>query len=208
MRKLILILPSLTLATMAVSQQNPCHEFVEDPFSRLSCYDSQTGFSVDGSETESSTSSAASTDEDPILSANTWELIEATDPVRGTNTSRAYLDADNVGSQDAPVVMVLQCDGNGGHDIYLWTEGYLGGDRIRVTYRWAENEPISERWLNGTSGKSAFLPKGYRDFRSGLEKGGRLAFEWLDFRGARSVSVWNDVQLDDNARFILDGCKK
>lgn len=208
MTKMLFITSLLIMATTAAAQENPCHEFVDDPFSRLSCYDLQTGFAVGGEETESSTSNATTKSDDPVVDTKKWELIEAKDPVRGTNTSRAYLEADDIGSQDAPVIVVLQCNGEGGHDIYVWTEGYLGGDNVRVTYRWGEDEPISERWGGGTSGKSAFLPKGYRDFRNGLEAGGRLAFEWRDFRGARSASVWNNVQLDENAQFILDGCKK
>lgn len=120
------------------------------------------------------------------------------------------LDASDMRNGPAsPEFMMLECDGEGGYVLYIGTMGYIGssGNRMSVTYRWDDNEPITECWNGSISGKAAFLPNSCRDFIAGLREGGELAFQWVDFRGGRYASVWNNVRLDENAEFILNGCQ-
>ena len=171
---------------------------------RLSCYDALTDINA-----------APSDEVDPQTAANsesqvsTWTLIEHIDAISGENWSRAYVDAiSRIGGNDAPEYLMLQCDGKGGFDLFIGTTGYIGNrrDRTRVEYRWADNSATSETWNGSTSGKAAFLPKSYRDFMAGLMEGGELVFRWFDYRGVGTSASWSNLELDHNAKFVMDGC--
>lgn len=220
MRSTVLTALCLTVASgvnaqfMPVADLASCKE-IEDSLARLTCYDKlAASVTISGTQSESSQEENSETveeatkdDESPLATA--WKLIEATDSISGNNISRAYLDADSRrGGNDAPEFFMLQCDGEGGAVVYMATTGYIGNMRGRtdVEYRWADNAPVSERWAGSSNGKAAFLPNGYRDFRAGLESGGELAFRWFDFRGSQSSATWNNIQLDENAKYILGGC--
>ena len=189
---------AILLSTTQAFAQGEQSEFaacldISNSSARLSCYDAAAGY-------------VAPPSEDVV--APSWTLVEATDPMTGANVSRAFIEPNATSSRDAPAVLVIQCEREGPSSIYVWTEGFIGSqNRIRVQYRWADDDPISENWDPGTSGRSAFLPQNFRDFRRGLEAGGELVFEWLDFNGARSISTWDQVVLDDNALFALNGCE-
>lgn len=188
---------------------------VEDSLARLTCYDDLAdSVAVSDKQDESTPEENGETveeatggDDSPLATA--WTLVESTDSISGNNISRAYLDADSRrGGNSAPDFFMLSCDGDGGASVFMGTTGYIGNLRARtsVEYRWGDNDPVSERWAGSTNGKAAFLPDGYRDFRSGLESGGELVFRWFDYNGSQSSATWNNIQLDDNARFVLNGC--
>lgn len=199
---------------MAIDDLASC-KGVEDNLARLTCYDDLAGSVADlGIQDESApekngeTVEEATRDDDSPLAA-AWTLVESTDSISGNNISRAYLDADSRrGGNAAPEFLMLSCDGDGGASAFVGTTGYIGNMRGRtsVEYRWSDNGPVSERWEGSTNGKAAFLPNGFRDFRSGLESGGELAFRWFDYNGSPSSATWNNIQLDDTARFVLSGC--
>jgi hypothetical protein len=210
----------LTVASGANAQFMPIDDLtsckrVEDSLARLTCYDDLAGrVAVSDTQDESTpeendeTVEEASREDDSPL-ATAWTLLESADSISGNDISRAYLDSDSRrGGNAAPEFFMLSCDGDGGVSIYMGTTGYIGNMRSRtsVEYRWGDNDPVSERWEGSTNGKAAFLPDGYRDFRSGLESGGELAFRWFDYNGSQSSAIWNKIQLDDNAMFVLSGC--
>lgn len=187
------------------SNDNPCHS-MQEILPRLECYDEQTGFSSSDEETNGS---SASTEGDIASRSNDWILRENEDPVRGTDTSFVYLNADETNGRDAPQYFLISCDGKGANIISLETEGYIGNrnNRVPLIYKWSDREPISERWIGYVNGKGAALPDGYRDFRAGLSEGGRLAVEWTAYNGATYSAVWNNVQLDAKAEWALNNCK-
>jgi len=167
-----------------------CHGFERDQ-ARLICYDRLTNY------------------EEAVEAPTIWTLVENTDSITDADRSRVWLEVDNFGGDASPEVLVMACDGEGGFDVYVFTSGYLGAvrDRVPVTYRWNDDEPISETWSISTAGKSAFLPASFQDFLTGLTSGGRLAFQWQNYRGSRFSGIWENVQLDDNANFIMGGCQ-
>lgn len=198
MRFVIFAFIAAAICTSVAAQTHPCHSFEVDTVARLACYDENTGFRVEVDQ-------SGFTDD---ASGSDWILEEQTDLVRGAITSYVFLEADQREFRDSPQALFLRCDGEGSFEVVVSTTGFIGSsDRIQVTYRWNDDEPVSERWNSSTNGKAAFLPRGYRDFMSGLEAGGRLAFEWLDYRGGSSAAVWENVVLDDSARYILGGCE-
>lgn len=220
MKSNVLTALCLTVASGANAQFMPIEDLtscqrVEDSLARLTCYDDLAGsVAVSDPQDESTPEENAETveeaardDDSPLATA--WTFVEFTDSISGNNISRAYLDADSrSGGNAAPEFFMLSCDGDGGASVFMGTMGYIGNMRARtsVVYRWGDNDPVSERWAGSTNGKAAFLPNGYRDFRSGLESGGELVFRWFDYNGSQSSAIWNNIQLDDNARFVLSGC--
>ena len=177
---------------------------IENNVQRLSCFDAITATLDTDMEAP---------DEDQIsepVAVTTWVFTENEDPIDGTNTSRAFVDADRqLNGRDSPDFLMIRCDGTGGFDLFIGTQGYIGGrrDGVAMEYRWGDNTPISERWSDSTNGTAAFLPSSYRDFLSGLRAGGELVVRWQDYRGNSYASRWDNVQLDDNADFILNGCR-
>ena len=196
----VIILSYSSLVSVAVAQEDTlniaaCHAEDRDQ-ERLNCYDLLSNY-------EATT--------EPIFENEVrWEFFEDSDAITGSDTSAVFLEAsDLLNGRESPLFLGLRCDGEGGYEVFVGADGYIGGvrGRVPVTYRWGEDEPISERWSDSTNGTAAFLPRSYNDFMAGLREGGRLAFKWGDFRGNQYASVWNNVQLDEKAEFILRGCQ-
>ncbi|PRY74058.1 hypothetical protein CLV76_12455 [Marivita geojedonensis] len=104
--------------------------------------------------------------------------------------------------------IIIRCNGEGGTELYVVSDGYLGNDRLRVRYRFDDNEPISERWSPSTDGRAAFLPSGYRDFRSGLTSSESVLMEVEAFNGARHQGEFGGLSNNAEDRdFVMSGCK-
>ena len=181
----------LASSALAQEQANACHDESNSTL-RLKCYDEQTNYVIEETDKETS-----------------WIFIENFDSINDKDTSRVYMEANQTQGSDAIGALLLRCDGAGGFDTILLSNGYLGArnDRIPVTYRWNDDKAISERWSESTDGKAAFLPSGYKDFLSGIKQGGKLILRVEDYRGNRYTSTFDHVSLDDNAKFIMSGCK-
>lgn len=177
-----------------VGESEACHVFSSGQ-ERLDCYDQLTGYT--GFE------------ESGQGSQSVWVFEESINPLTDREVSFVLLAVDDTQGSASPDYLVIRCDGEGSAEIIVTTSGYIGGNRgrVSVTYRWNEQEAVAENWQDSTNGQAAFLPRGYRDFRSGLQQGGRLVFQWLDFRGNRSVAIWENVVLDETAQYVLDGCQ-
>lgn len=141
-----------------------------------------------------------------------WRLVEDTDDFSGKNTSFAILESDKIGLSitDAPIAAFVRCDGDGGYYAYVLSGGYIGARRGRmpVRYKFGEDEPVSERWNESTSGKAAFLPEGYRDFLSGLQGGEDFLFEITDYRGGTYSARFEGAGSGRDALdFVFGGCQ-
>jgi hypothetical protein len=180
---------SLASSALAQEQANACHDESNSTL-RLKCYDEQTNYMIEETDKETS-----------------WLFIEDFDSMNDQDTSQVYVEANQTQGSDAIGGLTLRCDGAGGFDTILISEGYLGNGRIPVTYRWNDSKAISEKWIGSTNGQGAFLPSGYKDFLSGIKQGGKLVLRVKDFRGSQYTSTFDHVSLDDNAKFIMSGCK-
>ena len=182
---------SLASSALAQEQANACHDESNSTL-RLKCYDEQTNYMIEETDKETS-----------------WVFSENFDSINDQDTSWAYVDANQTQGDRAINTLVMRCDGKGGFNVIIVADGYLGSrnDRIPVTYRWNDDKAISERWSESTDGKAAFLPSGYKDFLSGIKQGGKLVLRVEDFRGSQYTSTFDHVSLDDNAKFIMSGCK-
>lgn len=176
----LIIVSGAKAQSISIEDLTSCKR-IEDSLVRLTCYDdladSVTVAATQGAsafeKNDKPVEGSSQKDGDPLATA--WTLVESIDPISDNNVSRTYLDADSRrGGNAAPEFFMLACDGDGGSSIFMGTTGYIGNMRGRtsVEYRWGDNDPVSERWEGSTNGKAAFLPSGYRDFRSGLEGGG------------------------------------
>ena len=174
-----------------------CHSFLDNDL-RLECYDDETGYEEPKLET--------------ISSDGGWVLIESKDDFSNANTSLAVLESDASGGimSDAPEAMIARCDGNGGHDIYVKSGGYIGArdDRVPVRYKFGDSNPVRERWSESTTGTAAFLPSGYKDFRLGLLSGEDFVFEITDYNGTSSRARFENASINLSAlEFVVGGCK-
>ena len=184
----------LASSALAQDQANACHDESNSTL-RLKCYDEQTNYMIEETDKETS-----------------WVFSENYDSINDQDTSRVYMEANQTEGSDAIGGLVLRCDGAGGFDTILISKGYLGArdyDVVPVTYRWNDDDAIYEWWNASTNGKSAFLPSGYgsSDFLSGIKQSGKLVVRVEDFRGSQYTSTFDHVSLDDNAKFIMSGCK-
>ena len=180
-----------------------CLNFTDDNL-RLACYDEKTGY-----EAAEPTNEETSTDTE--VANDGWVFMEDTDAFSGKDTSRVFLasDAWDDNFSDKPSAMLIRCDGKGSYDIIVMTHGYLGGDRIRVRYKFGDDAPVSERWSASTSGKAAFLPSGYKDFLRGIISEKDFIFEVTDFNGSSSMASFTGANKGIEKRdFVLGGCKK
>ena len=121
---------------------------------------------------------------------------------------RVYFDSDAPLNAEAPLRMYIRCDGSGSTDIFVVFGAYLGNDRLKVRYKFDDNEPVSESWMSSTDGNAVFLPANYRDFRAGLLEADEVLFEGQDFRGSRYRASFKGLQNNTTDRdYILGGCK-
>ncbi len=163
---------------------------------RLKCYDSISGF-VGISKQENR----------PSL----WMFNEDRDEFSNKNTSMVFLFSDAVDQSlsDKPSTLYVRCDGNGGVDIFVVANGYIGArnNSVPVRYKFGSSDPISERWSESTNGNAAFLPSGFRDFRAGLQSGEDFHFEITDFRGSKHRAKFeNSIPDGDKEKFVFGGC--
>ena len=187
-----------------IDKLNECLELTEDQ-QRLECYDAAMGQVDDRAELSSEANETAAT----IESESKWDFNERADEFTDNNTSFIALTSDSISRRgdDPPMFLVLRCDGQGGYDIYMIFDGYIGSnnDSIPVRYRFDGEEAVVERWSESTDGTAAFLPKRFNDFRSGLLTGTDFAFEVTDFRGSTSAARFEN-SIDANFEFITKGC--
>ena len=141
-------------------------------------------------------------------SSSNWVFVEKLDKFTDKNASYIYLNASGYVSSDSPESIVVRCDGTGSYEIYVRASGYIGArnDIIRVRYRFGSDQAISERWSESTTGRAAFLPSGYKDFRQKLATGEDFLFEITDYNGTPSSSEFDNNQ-DDKLTFVMNGCK-
>ncbi|MDA0318828.1 MAG: hypothetical protein O3A90_06010 [Proteobacteria bacterium] len=143
-----------------------------------------------------------------VKNASKWVFIEKFDSFNDKNSSMVVLEASGYIGNDDPKELVVRCDARGGYEIFITTNGYIGArdDSVPVRYRFGKGEPISERWGESTSGRAAFLPKRYNDFRKNLATGEDFIFEITDFNGSRGSSEFDNSK-DEKLDFIMGGCK-
>lgn len=171
---------------------------VENRLSRLACYDEVLGYEDPGSQSSSTVTGG-------------WVFVESEDDFTNRNTSFVMLESDRAGvpMTDAPVQIIARCDGNGGNEIFVVAGGYIGArnDRIPVRYRFGDDPPINENWNESTNGTAAFLPRGYADFRTGLDTLQDFIFEITDYRGSRYSAAFEGVGVNaDMLEYVLGGC--
>lgn len=176
---------------------------IQEPESRLACYDSESGYVAQ---------TQAQPDEEAGATATSrWQYIDKQDGFTNADTSYVMLQSDKASltMTDAPIAMIFRCDGRGGTDIYVISGGYIGSrnDRVPVRYKFQGGEPISERWNESTDGKAAFLPGGYKDFREGLLSGREFLFEITDFRGSRYTATFPETAVSEEMLRVSGGCK-
>jgi hypothetical protein len=206
--KTLLVSSALVLISTAVLAQNQTMEdckIFDDDNLRLVCYDKLSGY--EKAEAETGNSDGSNTD----LTSGGWVFKEQDDEFSGKETSYAFLESDAATAvlTDKPKAIIIRCDGKGGNDIYVLSNGYIGGDRIRVRYKFGESKPVSERWMASTDGQAAFLPNGYKDFLSGLLSGDDFIFELTDFNGSTSMARFKNAAKNIEKRnYVLAGCKK
>lgn len=213
MQRLLILAMISGLPATANAQFIPADEIaecqaIENNVQRLSCFDGLSVGNLNAAD-EDDTTIASEEGETDVSRSIPWTRVNSSDPLTGADTSRVYINASRkLNGQESPEYLMIQCDGEGGSDLFIGTTGYIGSlrDSVPVEYRWAEDSPISERWQGSTNGKAAFLPRSFNDFMSGLKEGGELVFRWQDFRGTPYSAIWNNVQLDSTAEYVLNGC--
>lgn len=166
---------------------------------RLACYDTSLGYEPMEVETPATTSGG-------------WQFVSQEDDFTNQDTSYVFLRSDQAGNtfSDAPSQLVVRCDGNGGSEIFVVANGYIGArnDSIPVRFRFGDEPPVSEQWNESTSGTAAFLPRGYRDFRAGLATRQDFIFEITDYRGSRYSAEFDGLAVnDDMLEHVLSGCQ-
>lgn len=166
---------------------------------RLACYDTALGYEPVEAIAPSTTSGG-------------WRFVSQEDEFTNQNTSYVFLLSDRANDtfSDAPSRLVVRCDGSGGSEIFVVSNGYIGArnDSIPVRFRFGEDSPVSEQWNESTSGSAAFLPRGYRDFRAGLETRQDFIFEITNYRGSRFNAGFDGLSVnEDMLEYVLAGCR-
>lgn len=201
---------------------------IDDSLERLTCYDALASaerasgategnapVAPDASADVTNSASAPIPDPTPTPAATRpfggWQLVLNEDDFTNQETTMAILTSDAPGAfgSHAPKELVARCDGDGGHDIFVISHGYIGArrDRVPVRFRFADNDPITEHWHESTSGSAAFLPSGYRDFRRGLRSGDDFIMEISDYRGSGQRAGFYDVDVNaDRLEYVLNNC--
>lgn len=136
-----------------------------------------------------------------------WNFSEQTDDFSDKETSFAYLEPTSTVRRDDPKTLVVRCNGEGGYDVYMIANGYIGStnDRIKVRYRFGKGKSVTERWNESADGKAAFLPGGYNDFRTLLKTGEDFVFEITDYKGSPANSQFDNSK-DENLDYVMSGC--
>ncbi|WP_217810185.1 hypothetical protein [Salibaculum griseiflavum] len=175
----------------------------------MACYDAVFNYQQPEDKADSEAAESTETIEGENLSGNSWVLVEQEDGFTEADISYVYLESAQAGTGMQNLdALLIRCNGEGGTEILIVSSGFLGNDRLRVRYRFDDNEPISERWSPSTDGQAAFLPSGYRDFRSGLTSSDGVLIEVEAFNGARHQGEFDGLRNNTEDRdFVLSGCK-
>lgn len=202
---LFLVAGAVTAQTAPVDADTPpdagvaaaCLHMQTDPL-RLACYDTALGFVA---EVESA----------PASTSGGWQFVEQEDDFSNQNTSFVFLRSDRAGDtfSDSPSQLIVRCNGSGGSEVFMASNGYIGArnNRIPVRYRFGEDRPVSENWNESTNGTAAFLPRGYQDFLTGLASRQDFIFEITDFRGSRYSASFDGLSVNaEMLDFVLSGC--
>ena len=179
----------------AAQADDTCHAFADNKI-RLACYDSATSYVAPVKAS--------------VETKSKWVFVESKDEMTGKNDSYVYIEAPKKGGgSDAPRAIILRCDTNGGYELLTTSQGYWGGrDNIKITYKFGDNDPITERWSPSTDGTAAFLPDGYNDFRTALLTGDhtKIIIRVEDYQGSEYTSIFDGATIDSKVNFVVSGC--
>ncbi|WP_293573928.1 hypothetical protein [Phaeobacter sp.] len=198
---------AVVIANVAVASDLSSCAVIEEDSERLKCFDNLVA------DLAQPQPKAPDDDENTVVEEKgSWIFTASTDDFSGKDTSMVSWHSDRsvAQSRDAPSAIIVRCDGRGGTEILVVSNGYIGARRnsIPVRYKFGENEPVKEGWHESTSGTAAFLPNGYKDFRDGLLSGDDLIFEITDFRGSKYSAKFEDAApLGEKFEFVWDGCQ-
>jgi hypothetical protein len=159
---------------------------------------------ADSLETSEPTTTKSEVSEPP----SNWIFSKTTDDFTDKETSYVILLPSGSISRDAPEALIVRCDGKGGYDILVKTNGYIGArnNSVPVRYRFGNEAAVSERWSESTTGTAAFLPNNYTDFRKRIATGDDFVFEITDFQGSSASSNF-DNNIDEKLNYVMRGCK-
>lgn len=200
MRFKIALLISVFTAGSALSEDLAECITISGDQERLACYDSFAG-KVEPKD-----------DEAPTTETGAWSFYASRDEFSEKENSYVMWLSDRANDTlgDAPAALILRCDGNGGTELVVISNGYIGArnGRIPVRYKFEGEEPVSETWHESSNGKAAFLPAGYKDFRQGILSGSDLLFEITDYRGSKySAKFQGALPHDSKFEFVWNGCQ-
>lgn len=117
-----------------------------------------------------------------------WASILATKPTIGDQVLNPYMR------------LFVGCL-EGELDYSIDAGAYIGNSPTPVRFRFDEATPVTERWVPSNDGSAVFVPRKYKDFRTGVAEADMLAFEVTDFRGVSYRSVFEGLAVN---REVLD----
>ena len=197
MQKIIILLvfSLTTYASANEAQLSNCAKF-ENNNVRLKCYDQALGYKSPSAKTE----------------PTKWAFMEKQDAFTDSNRSFVRLNRA-IGSSsgnDAPATLVVRCDGSGDYELFITTDGFIGGEKSVVRYRFDGEKAISSSWSLSTDGTAVFLSRWGKKkglFETQLETGKDFIVEIQDYNGTPNSAKFENNK-DKHLEFIMNGCQK
>lgn len=120
------------------------------------------------------------------------QVVHQSDPIDDSDRSRVIVRGTDLANSYHQPYLVWRCDGEASYDIYAAVDQfeYLGNQRLRVSYRFDQQEATDSSWNASTEGTAAFV-RGDSEQQSITRKAldaNILTLAIFDFQGTRHVS--------------------
>lgn len=123
------------------------------------------------------------------------EVVHNADPLDDSDRSRVIVRGTDVANSRNQPYFVWRCDGTSSFELYAAIDRfeYLGNERLRVSYRFDQQEAQNSSWSSSTEGTAVFV-RGEAEREAITRKAldaNELTIAVFDYRGTRHVARFN-----------------
>lgn len=136
-----------------------------------------------------------------------WSVSEKVNPVDDTTTVVLSLEAKSGETKRGKrPVFVARCASKTTEAYIVWND-YLGRDRLDVTTRIGDSEPLRQSWNIDNSGKATFAPKWAGNLLKDMTRSDRFLAQATPYRENPVTAIFDTTGLADALEPLMETCE-